>query len=195
MQQQGQPSAAPFCLAFPWQPFRQIALRRTQAYQRWWRQNAEAKQFSPVISTLALSRASSSPHCTCTCKHQGAQSQVSVSARSQAHDLPGCEHPFSSSRSGMAEVKKWNRDSSSQRQRKLNSTRHKHCQFLSEDCLQNQQENCHKSSDWKSPFLCTWPLLQPTWLPCCLKHWITLCVLSCSQPFNFHAPPFCHQPI
>lgn len=36
---------------------------------------------------------------------------------------------------GTAEVKKWNRDSSSQRQRKLNPTRHKHCQFLSEELL------------------------------------------------------------
>lgn len=72
---------------------------------------------------------------------------------------PCCEHPFSSSRSGMAEVKEWNRDSYSQRQRKLNSTRHKHCQFLSKDKI--IRKNCLKTSDWKQPLLCAFYSNQP----------------------------------
>lgn len=107
------------------------------------------------LSTLHLVPASTKVHRARSAGLQGARSTIP----------PCCEHPFSSSTSGMAEVKEWNRDSYSQRQKKLNSTRHKHCQFLSKDKI--IRKNCHKTSDWKQPLL--YFLLQPTQLLYCLK--------------------------
>lgn len=79
------------------------------------------------------SRASNPPPLHLVPASTKVHSQASGFARSQVHDSSGCEHSFNSSMGGTAEVKKWNRDSSSQRQRKLNSTRHKHWQFLSDE--------------------------------------------------------------
>lgn len=96
------------------------------------RQNNSAQSYpcwpSPGLASASLHSVSYLQALRCRASSVGLEG-----ARSMP---PSCEHPFSPSTGGREEVKKGNGDFSSQSHEKLNSTRLKSCQFLSEDCLQ-----------------------------------------------------------